>query len=218
MRMIPLKFTRRNVGEEKVFLRLSESFLGKKYTALHSIYLAEHIRQHCGEIDFILITNLAVIVLEVKATISFNPTTGIWNYGSYENDKSPLQQAEDNMQSLRKFLMNENQFLTKKFPFVSLVVVTEDRWLEDQKNIQIENNKIIDKFKLSYLEETILSSVTKEKETLFDKYKIKFDKSISHNDVEFMIKLILPNIALQSPEISDSKADLLLVEKIKEFI
>ena len=57
------------------------------------------------------------------------------------------------MQSLRKFLMNENQFLTKKFPFVSLVVVTEDRWLEDQKNIQIENNKIIDKFKLSYLEE-----------------------------------------------------------------
>ena len=80
--MIPLKFTRRNVGEEKVFLRLSESFLGKKYTALHSIYLAEHIRQHCGEIDFILITNLAVIVLEVKATISFNPTTGIWNYGS----------------------------------------------------------------------------------------------------------------------------------------
>ena len=75
MRMIPLKFTRRNVGEEKVFLRLSESFLGKKYTALHSIYLAEHIRQHCGEIDFIRTTNLAVIVLEVKATISFNPTT-----------------------------------------------------------------------------------------------------------------------------------------------
>ena len=162
-------------------------------------------------LTFILITNLAVVVLEVKATISFNPITGIWNYGSYENDKSPLQQAEDNMQSLRKFLMNENQFLTKKFPFVSLVVVTEDRWLEDQKNIQIENNKIIDKHKLSYLEETILSSIKEEK--LFDKYKIKFDKSISHNDVESMIKLILPNIALQSPEISDSSADLLLVEK-----
>ena len=73
---------------------------------MHSLALAKHETQRAGEIDFLLITNHAVLVIEVKGG-RVESENGIWRHtdrhgNTHEKRRSPFEQARQAMFSLEK--------------------------------------------------------------------------------------------------------------------
>ena len=55
-------------GEQKVHEAFKNMFAEKKYFAIHSVGLANHETKKKGECDFILITDMGILCLEVKGS------------------------------------------------------------------------------------------------------------------------------------------------------
>lgn len=89
-------------------MRLKQDPGCASWTVLHSFNLAEHVRQLQGEVDFvIIIPELGILCLEVKAHHEVRVEEGVWLFGRQRRrDKSPFQQASDAMHSVRQQLLN----------------------------------------------------------------------------------------------------------------
>lgn len=93
-------------GEPLVFSLLSQFNLGKFSKALHSLNLIGNQRQRAFEIDFLILTERAIVGLEVKAGL-VTCKEGVWrvhkdNGGvAYTKYKSPYVQAADALHQLR---------------------------------------------------------------------------------------------------------------------
>src|SRR4051794_39464032 len=95
-------------GEREVFMRLKSS--GPEtgdWIVLHSLDLANHVRQISGEADFVvLIPGKGILCVEVKACKSVRRNDEGWIYGleAKVDRRGPFRQASEAMHSLRKRL------------------------------------------------------------------------------------------------------------------
>lgn len=91
-------------GESALFAELASSPATDDWIVLHSLAIAQHIRQVEGEADFVvLIPNEGVLVVEVKSHRSLQVLDdGRWKLGtSAPTTRSPFQQAREAMYSIR---------------------------------------------------------------------------------------------------------------------
>lgn len=105
-------------GEHDVFSRLEKDPLTKDWIVLHSLDIANHLKQVSGEADFVVIVpSKGVLVLEVKAHYEIEYTVNGWYYGKDKkyDAKGPFKQASSAMYSLRKDLL-------KSFPEFSSIL------------------------------------------------------------------------------------------------
>ena len=116
-------------GERRVFERLASDPLADNWTVLHSLALAEHVRQVQGEADFVvLVPGCGVAVIEVKShTKLVRLPDGRWQLGSLPpTPRGPFQQANEQMHSIRRYLRSRGADL-RTIPFVSGVWFTHLR-------------------------------------------------------------------------------------------
>ncbi|ELT43215.1 NERD domain-containing protein [Arthrobacter nitrophenolicus] len=94
-------------GEKALYAVLSSSNDTVDWVVLHSLGIAEHVRQVEGEADFvILVPNKGILVVEVKSHQTIQrQADGRWKLGNdAPTSRGPFQQARESMHSLREFL------------------------------------------------------------------------------------------------------------------
>lgn len=113
-------------GEKRLYTELSSSTATDGWIVLHSICIAEHVRQVEGEADFIVIVpNAGILVLEVKSHHQLQrDADGLWRLGNdAPTAKGPFVQAREAMYSLRNYLVKRNVDL-KSIPMLYAVWFT----------------------------------------------------------------------------------------------
>jgi hypothetical protein len=98
-------------GEKELFAALATSTKTENWIVLHSLGIADHVRQIEGEADFVVIApGLGMLVIEVKSHRSVTRLAdGTWQLGSRRpTARDPFQQAQDAMYSLRHYLVSRN--------------------------------------------------------------------------------------------------------------
>lgn len=94
------------------------------WICIHSLEIADHITQSQGEADFVLIIpNLGIALVEVKAVSNYSYSKGIHTLGSKSERRGPFKQADDAARSLRHFLMD--RFSLSDTPILPFVWFTE---------------------------------------------------------------------------------------------
>jgi hypothetical protein len=139
MRMIPnILLDCKSTGEEKVFDLLSEVNLGGESRAFHSLNCSEHQYKIWSEIDFLVMGEKGIFILEVKGgRIEFK--NGLWHFTdrfdrSNTSSEGPFNQAKSAMFSLRDMLRDRYEIeavLTNRILFGFGVVFPHIPWAED---------------------------------------------------------------------------------------
>jgi ATP:corrinoid adenosyltransferase len=107
----------------EIFTKLKQEEATRDWIALHSLDIAQHIRQVAGEADFVIIVPfLGVLCLEVKACHSLERRDGLWFYGHDPkgDPRGPFKQAAEAMHSLRQQVIQSDTSLSR-IPFWSAV-------------------------------------------------------------------------------------------------
>lgn len=116
-------------GERQVFDHLAREPQTDDWIVLHSLALADHVRQTQGEADFVVIVpggGIAVIEVKSHRAVSRTPD-GRWKLGSHPpTPRGPFQQADEAMHSIRKYLIARGVDL-RAIPMVSGVWFTHVR-------------------------------------------------------------------------------------------
>jgi hypothetical protein len=104
MRLIPNTPNSDSTGSERLVMRLLRAVDWRWGVALSSLNLAEHEHQRWGEIDFVLVGEPGLLVIEVKGGIA-SCEQGIWSYTDrngrvVRRKKSPMLQAKEAYHSL----------------------------------------------------------------------------------------------------------------------
>jgi ATP:corrinoid adenosyltransferase len=110
-------------GEQEIFTRLKQEEATRDWIVLHSLDIAQHLRQVSGEADFVIIVPaLGVLCLEVKACRSLERRDGLWFYGHDPkgDPRGPFKQAAEAMHSLRQQVIQSDTSLSR-VPFWSAV-------------------------------------------------------------------------------------------------
>lgn len=117
-------------GEREIFLRLKNSAGIDDWVVLHSLDLAQHVRQVSGEADFVIIVpELGILALEVKACTHLRRDEKGWWYGSDSrpDPRGPFRQAAEAMHSIRQRIAKARPDLSNVvcwsaviFPYISL--------------------------------------------------------------------------------------------------
>lgn len=103
-----------NKGENFFYKELTKSEQFPNVYVIHSLQIAEHIKQCSGEIDFLLIGEFGLICIEVKGG-TIKRENGNWFVDDRELKKSPFVQASDNIFSLRDSIKEYFQSVNKNF-------------------------------------------------------------------------------------------------------
>jgi ATP:corrinoid adenosyltransferase len=121
-------------GEQEIFAKLKQEEATRDWIVLHSLDIAQHLRQVSGEADFVIIVPyLGVLCLEVKACHSLERKDGLWFYGlSAKGDpRGPFKQAAEAMHSLRQQVSKKNMSLSRvpfwsavAFPFIEFKTIS----------------------------------------------------------------------------------------------
>ncbi len=93
-------------GEQAVYRALAGSRDADDWIVLHSLNIAEHVRNPEGEADFVVIApGLGLVVIEVKSHEQIDVRDGAWYLGRRRaTTRGPFTQASDAMHSLRRQL------------------------------------------------------------------------------------------------------------------
>lgn len=113
-------------GEKAVYAALRDSEDTDEWLVLHSLSIADHVRQVEGEADFVIIVpDTGILVIEVKSHQSIDRRSdGIWKLGNdVPTARGPFQQASEAMHSLRSYLEKKNVEL-RYIPMLSAVWFT----------------------------------------------------------------------------------------------
>ncbi|KAF1083763.1 ATP-dependent RecD-like DNA helicase [Sporotomaculum syntrophicum] len=123
-------------GEREIFNRLKNDPETRDWIVLHSLDIANHVKQVSGEIDFvIIIPSKGVLCLEVKACSKLKCQDGLWYYGfNQEPDpRGPFKQASQAMHSLRNWLVKCRPGLSRVvfwsavvFPYIEFKKTSEE--------------------------------------------------------------------------------------------
>jgi len=85
-------------GEREIFRRLKNDPETSDWIVLHSLDIADHVRQISGEADFVIIIPAkGVLCIEVKACSSLRRENGQWFYGldNRPDRRGPFRQASE---------------------------------------------------------------------------------------------------------------------------
>lgn len=113
-------------GEKSLYAALASSRNTDDWIVLHSLGIADHVRQVEGEADFVVIVpDRGVLVIEVKSHQSIDRLAdGRWKLGNNAPaTRGPFQQASEAMHSIRTFLARKNVDL-RSVPMLSAVWFT----------------------------------------------------------------------------------------------
>lgn len=113
-------------GEKAVYRALQESADTGGWLVLHSLGIANHVRQVEGEADFVvIIPDTGILVVEVKSHRSIDRRSdGTWKLGNdTPTARGPFQQASGAMHSLRNYLEKKHTDL-RSIPMLSAVWFT----------------------------------------------------------------------------------------------
>lgn len=113
-------------GEKAVYASLRDSEGTEEWVVLHSLGIADHVRQVEGEADFVvLVPNTGILVIEVKSHQSIDRRSdGTWKLGNdAPTARGPFRQASESMHSLRSYLTKKNVDL-RSTPMLSAVWFT----------------------------------------------------------------------------------------------
>lgn len=93
-------------GEQKVFRELADSEGTDDWIVLHSLAIANHVKNPEGEADFVVIApRLGVLIIEVKSHLQVDYRNGAWYLGNDPpTTRGPFKQASEAMHSIKKFL------------------------------------------------------------------------------------------------------------------
>ena len=156
----PYLYSKRKLyGEERVFRLLKNIDFPKDYFIFHSLNIPDHIYKKEGEADFLILSSLGILIIEVKGAKKIVVNNGVWKYFTdskdYESNESPFNQAKTNYYSIlnrieHQFpeLRNLNKISGYGVIFPNMVFnIRSFEWCDDQ--ILDENN--LDKIE-SYIE------------------------------------------------------------------
>ncbi len=113
-------------GERAVYAVLRDSEDTAEWLVLHSLGIANHVRQVEGEADFVVIVpDVGILVIEVKSHQSIDRRSdGTWKLGNNAPTvRGPFQQSSEAMHSLRSYLEKKNVNL-RSIPMLSAVWFT----------------------------------------------------------------------------------------------
>lgn len=123
-------------GEREIFRRLKDDPETSGWIALHSLDIADHVRQASGEADFVVIIPAkGVLCLEVKACSSLRRENGQWFYGldTRPDARGPFKQASEAMHSVRKRIVQTRPdyshvvfWSAVLFPYIEFSVKSEE--------------------------------------------------------------------------------------------
>jgi hypothetical protein len=116
-------------GERSLYAALASNENTDDWIVLHSLGIADHVRQVEGEADFVVIVpNRGVLVIEVKSHQSIDRLSdGRWKLGNgAPTVRGPFQQAGEAMHSIRAFLQRKQVDL-RSIPMLSAVWFTHVR-------------------------------------------------------------------------------------------
>lgn len=116
-------------GEKAVFTALRDSAGTEEWVVLHSLGIADHVRQVEGEADFVvLVPDTGILVIEVKSHQSIDRRPdGTWKLGNdAPTARGPFQQANEAMHSLRSYLEKKHVDL-RSIPILSAAWFTSVR-------------------------------------------------------------------------------------------
>lgn len=108
-------------GEKAVYAALRDSEGTDQWLVLHSLGIADHVRQVEGEADFVvIIPDTGILVIEVKSHQSIDRRSdGTWKLGNdAPTARGPFQQASEAMHSLRSYLEKKHVDL-RSIPMLS---------------------------------------------------------------------------------------------------
>lgn len=116
-------------GEKALYTALQEGSETGDWIVLHSLGIADHVRQVEGEADFVVIVPATgILVIEVKSHQAIDRRCdGTWKLGNdAPTARGPFQQAGEAMHSLRNFLEKKHVDL-RSVPMLSAVWFTSVR-------------------------------------------------------------------------------------------
>lgn len=115
-------------GEKSVYRKLAEDQTTDNWIVLHSLNIAEHVRNPEGEADFVVIApELGILVIEVKSHEHFTFDNGVWKLGNQApTARGPFKQASEAMYSIRKDLLRKKIDL-RSIPTLSAAWFTATR-------------------------------------------------------------------------------------------
>lgn len=116
-------------GEKAVYAALRENCDTSDWIVLHSLGIADHVRQVEGEADFVVIApGRGILVIEVKSHLTVDRRSdGTWKLGNDAlTTRGPFQQAKEAMHSLRSYLDKKRVDL-RSVPMLSAVWFTSVR-------------------------------------------------------------------------------------------
>lgn len=116
-------------GEKALYSVLNSDNATSDWIVLHSLGIANHVRQVEGEADFVvIIPNTGILVVEVKSHLSVEKLPdGRWKLGrDAPKVRGPFQQASEAMYSIRDFLKKKGMDLGST-PMISAVWFTHVR-------------------------------------------------------------------------------------------
>ncbi len=115
-------------GERSIYRALASSTGVDDWIVLHSLNIAEHVRNPEGEADFVVIApGLGLLVIEVKSHEQIDFRDGAWYLGHHPpTTRGPFKQASEAMHSIRKDLLRR-KFDLRSLPTLSAVWFTAVR-------------------------------------------------------------------------------------------
>lgn len=128
-RLIPPFFPEDSApGEQMVYRALASGDATDDWIVLHSLNIAEHVRNPQGEADFVVIApGLGLLVVEVKSHTQIDFRDGAWYLGRHGPDtRGPFNQANEAMHSIRRELLRKKIDL-RSLPTLSAVWFTAVR-------------------------------------------------------------------------------------------
>ena len=121
-------------GEKRLFRLLADGHEFRDWIVLHSLDLANHVKQVSGEADFVIIApTLGIVVLEIKSHDFIKYDERGWWFGisTIPKARGPFNQASSAMHSIRKYLSDKMPELVNNIPFISGVIFSECSFAKD---------------------------------------------------------------------------------------
>lgn len=214
-KMIPKRIDPKNpsLGEIEFFKRISQEEDIPDWTILHSLNIApnHHQTRIMGEIDFlVIIPNLGMIAIEIKAHREIKVEDGVWFLGKSDRggSRSPFIQIKDSMFSLQKYIA-DNNILLKEIPIFPLVIFTHYELTLESVEFDRINYASSQEFRSGKLSDLLKKKIILAREAWFKKNSAQWlranpdrpDKS----DILNLIRLLRPNIELSNKVINHSK-------------
>lgn len=187
-------------GEKHLFSKLENDSGASNWTVLHSLNIAYHKTQVMGEIDFyVIIPNLCVFAIEVKAHHFVKFEHGLWHLG--KNGKAefrgPFQQTNDAVFSLVEYFKNKSTHL-RNIPIFPLVIFTHTELQQSSIEWHLREFCSAREYRRIPISKLLLNRARSYRielaRTKTTKWFSSNDNRPNDNDIKLILKIVRPKI------------------------